>query len=119
MRESRDLPAPQNLTSLPGWGSTQGQAPGPPRSLKHSCPRPSCQREDWGGGGGVCRAAAPGVQGWGPAPLQSCLRSSNDGSCQSRPWLSPPCVSSGTTPIKDELSVSLVPEPSGFQLGAS
>ena len=35
------------------------------------------------------------------------------------PRLSPPCVAGDTTPIKDELSVSLVSESSGFQLRAS
>lgn len=115
LRESRDPPAPQDSPSLPGWASVWEQAwasPGNHREQPSGARLSEAKEPGWG-----LPAEAPGGAGWGRAVAQSCPRRSNDASCQSRALAL--SVLGSPTPIKGELSVSLVLKSSGFQLGAS
>lgn len=80
--ESRDPPAPQDLPSLPGGKSVWKQAWAPQEPQGTAVWGPAVT--DQGAGVGSAGPVAPGGAGWGLALVQSCLRRSNDASCQSR-----------------------------------
>lgn len=74
MRESRDLPAPQK-----GGDLRKHRTRGPLGASETAAPDPAVREKTGEVGWGL-----PG-HGSGGAGVQSCLRSSNDGSCQSQP----------------------------------